>query len=161
MASSNYKLRLVEGGREFEAEGNEKFIEKMLSRFWGAAAAPKGDGAARSQKQAPTAKHTKPASVVEFIRPFGAKKHTDLALLFGYYLEKQAGLTDFAAADINNCYYEAKLESSNTSQMLINNIKTGRIMEAKGGKDSKKRYRLTATGERAVAQMEKDAAEAE
>lgn len=160
MASNNYRLRLVESGREFEAEGNEKFIDRMLARFWAAASAANGDGRARTARPGSAAKPTKPASVVEFIRPFGATKHTDLALLFGYYLEKQAGLADFTAADINNCYYEAKLESSNTSQMLINNIKTGRMMEAKGS-GAKKRYRLTVTGEKAVAKMQKDAAAAE
>lgn len=162
MAGDNYRLRLVQNDREFEVEGSEKFIEKMLARHWESAphVVPrdaKSSGRSRSESKKPT----KPSSVAEFIRAFGARKHTDLVLLFGYYLEKQTGQEDFTAADINNCYYEAKLEGSNTSQMLIHNIRSGRVMQAKGAGGRRRRYRLTSTGEKAVSQMQRDAAAAE
>lgn len=80
----------------------------------------------------------------EFVRQLGLKKHTDIVLAFGYYLEKISGVREFSPADINKCYYEAKMENSNTSQMLIQNIKNGRIMPARG---TKKLYTLTKTGE--------------
>jgi hypothetical protein len=75
------------------------------------------------------------------------KKHTDIVLAFGYYLEKYSGVTEFTPADINACYYDSKMDSSNTSQMLIQNIKRHRIMEAKRGKSKKRSYVLTNTGE--------------
>ncbi len=92
---------------------------------------------------------SKEVSVGEFIRQLGVKKHTDLVVAFGYYLEQHSGLTDFTAADINNCYYEAKMETTNVSQSIIQNIKRGYIMEAKGDKKAKKgrRYTLTISGQ--------------
>ena len=91
----------------------------------------------------------KKISVGEFIRQLGFKKHTDLVLAFGYYLEKNAGLQTFTPADINSCYYEAKMESSNTSQMIIQNIRRGLLMAAKKDKDQGKKgaYTLTHSGE--------------
>ena len=81
----------------------------------------------------------------EFIRQIGFRRHTDIVLAFGYYLEQQ-GAKDFTPADVNNCYYEAKMENSNTSQMFILNIRRGYMMEAKGTKGGKRRYTLTASG---------------
>jgi DNA-binding PadR family transcriptional regulator len=52
---------------------------------------------------------------------------------------------------VNTCYYEAKMESSNTSQMIIHNIRRGLLMEAKKrsqeGKSSRKVFTLTRSGE--------------
>ena len=92
---------------------------------------------------------SKQISVGEFIRQLGIKKHTDLVVAFGYYLEEQAGLKDFTAADISNCYYEAKMETTNVSQSIIQNIKRGYMMEAKRDKDAKKgrRYTVTSSGQ--------------
>ena len=72
----------------------------------------------------------KSASPREFIDRYGLKRHVDIVLAFGYFLEKTRGLKAFTGADINTCYYEAKVEPSNTSQMIINNIKKGFIMQA-------------------------------
>jgi predicted transcriptional regulator len=71
-----------------------------------------------------------------------------MVLAFGYYIEKMSGLPSFTPADINACYYEAKLETSNTSQMIIQNIRNSRMMPAKKGTSKgKKAYTLTQTGE--------------
>jgi hypothetical protein len=94
---------------------------------------------------------SKGVSVGEFVRLAGLRKHTDLVLAFGHYLEQQANATEFSVADINNCYYEAKIEPSNISQSLVQNIRRGFVMEARSdGNSAKKRYRLTATGERRI-----------
>lgn len=92
---------------------------------------------------------TKPLSVREFILQVGTKKHTETVLAFGYYLEKHIGLKEFTAADLNSCYYDSKMESSNTSQMIVHNIRSRRLMEAKKkkGEKGRKAYILTGTGE--------------
>ena len=96
----------------------------------------------------------KKTSVGEFIRQLEVKKHMDLVVAFGYYLEKLAGLASFTVADINNCYYEAKLESSNTSQMIIQNIKKGHMMAARGKADKgHQAFVLTRTGEEYVSKF--------
>jgi predicted transcriptional regulator len=85
--------------------------------------------------------------VREFILQFGLKKHTDRVLAFGFFLEKNMGQESFTPADINSLYYDSKMEASNTSQMLIQNIKRGFVMEAKSTGSAKKRYTLTNSGE--------------
>lgn len=153
MAQATYRIKIVKPDFELEAEGDNAFVMEMINRFEGGApafsASPK-TGRKRPVKDAPkTSVETKPLSVGEFIRQVGAKKHTETVLAFGYYLEKYADVKEFTAADINSCYYDAKMESSNTSQMMINNIRTRRLMEAKKkkGEKGRKAYVLTRTGE--------------
>jgi predicted transcriptional regulator len=78
-----------------------------------------------------------------------------LVVAFGYYLEKYSGATEFSPADINRCYYDAKMDTSNTSQMIIRNIRRGYVMQAKPGnsKGRKKSYTLTNTGEQFVSEL--------
>jgi len=158
MAMTSYRIKIVRGELQFEAEGDKKFVLDMLSRFDPVSTrSPVVSGSdTRSKKGEPgkasPATHSalgKATSLGEFIRQFRFKKHTDFVLAFGYYLEKHSGLTEFAPADINNCYYEAKMESSNTSQAIIQNIKRVYMMEAKGtkGKKGVRKYTLTRTGE--------------
>lgn len=152
MPSQTYRLKLVRAGHEFEAEGDKRFVLEMLKRF-----APDPSGALPVAEGSPPVPPGQPAlasknlSVREFIQGLGLKKHTDLTLAFGYYLEKFQGAASFTPADINACYYEAKMEASNTSQMLIQNIKRGLVMEPKSTeKSGRKRYTLTSTGENYV-----------
>jgi hypothetical protein len=158
MAAKSYRLKIVTSGNEFEAEGDKAFVLDMLKRF-----GPETVGATqphlkptedRSQKKiaASTAQpRGKGLSIREFIQQFELKKHTDITLAFGYYLEKFTGVTDFTAADINSCYYNAKMESSNTSQMIVQNIKRGYMMASKKrGEKGTNRYTLTNTGEKFV-----------
>lgn len=158
---TSYRVRIDRGDVHFEAEGDKKFVLEMLARFEKPAstalsaesrgpseATSKSARGKRARASAPDV--GKGLSPGEFIRQFGFKKHTDFVVAFGYYLEKHSGLTEFAAADINNCYYEAKMESSNTSQMIIQNIKRGYMMEAKGtakGTKGAKKFTLTRSGE--------------
>jgi len=139
---------MSKGDQQLEAEGDKRFVLEMLKRFEGSAVSPitpRGKGTPDPAALA----SSKRVSVGEFIRQLGVKKHTDLVVAFGYYLEEHSGLKDFTAADINNCYYEAKMESTNVSQSIIQDIKRGYVMEAKGSKDAKKsrRFTLTASGQ--------------
>ena len=155
MITKSYRLKVVRDGQEFEAEGDKRFVLEMLARFAPQGSegdlsppnkTPVGKGQGRRTPSPPQRGRT--LSLREFIQQIGLKKHTDITVAFGYYLEKYADVKEFTPADINNCYYEAKLETSNTSQMIIHNIRTGRMMASKkkDGK-GKNRYTLTATGE--------------
>lgn len=151
-----YRLRVTRGDLNFEAEGDKKFVLEMLARFDKPPNQPPASvevtRTAKGRVSAPQLVIAKGTSPGEFIRQFRFKKHTDFVLAFGYYLEKYSGLTEFSAADVNNCYYEAKMESSNTSQMIIQNIRRGYLMEAKKkraeeNKAARKLFTLTRTGE--------------
>ena len=150
MSEINYRIRLVTGSQEFEVEGDKEFVLTMIKEyeiFTGKHGLlnPANDTLKKENEIIPVDSTTKSMSVGEFIRQLNFKKHTDIVLAFGYYLEKYSGLMEFAPADINNCYYESKLESSNTSQMIIQNIKRGFMMLAKG-ENKDKRYTLTQSG---------------
>jgi hypothetical protein len=153
MAARTYRLKIVREGFEFEAEGDKSFVLEMLKRFAQessevSAIPTKQTEKGQSRKSAPLIEKGKALSIREFVQQLGLKKHTDITLAFGYYLEKFGGVAEFSPADINTCYYEAKLESSNTSQMIIQNIRAGRMMASKKkGEKGKNRYTLTATGE--------------
>jgi predicted transcriptional regulator len=152
MAASHFRVRVVRGDFQFEAEGDRKFINEMLAKFVPAddvritAAQKWGSGKASGATTLTTAAKT--VSVGEFIRQFGFKRHTDIVLAFGYYMEQHMGLKEFTPADINNLYYEAKMESSNTSQAIVQNIRRGRLMPAKAKQGTgRKKYTLTSSGE--------------
>jgi hypothetical protein len=144
MTTKGYRIRISRGGEEFEVEGDKAFVLKMLERFDPsgiAEPAVDGDPVAKPRRgrtisESPPTKG-KSVSIREFVQQLGLKRHTDITLAFGYYLERQADTTEFTPADINNCYYEAKIEGSNTSQMIIQNIRRGFMMLAKSKEDSR------------------------
>lgn len=158
MASKTYRLKIVREGHEFEAEGDKAFVVEMLKCYGPEAPATlvpakpsgkKGVKGAASSIVRPTS--GKSISIREFIQRLDLKKHTDITLAFGYYLEKHQGVAEFTPADINNCYYEAKLEASNTSQMIVQNIKRGFLMASKKtAEKGRNRYTLTHSGEQFV-----------
>ena len=166
MPEQTYRVRIVRAGVEFEAEGDKAFVLEMLKRF--ETETTQGSGQTRLEKDEGEKDTTSETSIVaspkgisirEFIHRINVKKHTDITLAFGYFLEHHSGLSEFTPADINNCYYEAKMESSNTSQMLIQNIKRGFVMESKGGDKARKRFTLTNSGEQFIESKLKSSAE--
>ncbi len=158
MAAKSYRLKIVTGTNEFEAEGDKAFVLDMLKRFGpvstGVSQLPSRftEGRTGDKKHlVSTPSSGKLVSIREFIQQFELKKQTDITLAFGYYLEKHTGVAEFTAADVNNCYYDAKMESSNTSQMIVQNIKRGYMMASKKkGEKGTLRYTLTSSGEKFV-----------
>jgi len=152
MPGTNYRIKIVKPDFELEAEGDKDFVLQMLKRFEATsgrrvAEAKRKDAAVGDPPGPRLAASDKSLSVGEFVRKTGLKKHTDLVLAFGYYLEKYSGAASFTAADINGCYYDAKMESSNTSQMITRNIRKARFMPAKKRTaKGKKAYVVTRTG---------------
>lgn len=154
MVSRNYRIKIVVDGKEFEAEGDKTFVLDMMKKFSPETAVENKTKHIDKTQSKTTTEFVagKNMSVREFIQQFQFKKHTDITLAFGYYLEKHNNLVQFSPADINRCYYDAKMESSNTSQMIVQNIKRAFIMEAKKNREEKgsKRYVLTDTGEKYI-----------
>ncbi len=146
----NCRIRVIREGTEFEAEGDKKFVLEMLDRFKFNTSSNLGSTKMKDKPVGESTISGKAVSVREFILKTGIKRHTDKVLAFGFFLEKYSDLKEFTPGDINNCYYEAKMETSNTSQLIIQNIKRGHMMEAKapkGTKGERKKYTLTHAGE--------------
>jgi predicted transcriptional regulator len=149
------RIKIIKEQNELELEGSVDFIERMLKKYEKNVFSyniPASGIPSSENFGTPTITQSKPAgkslSVAEFIRTLGLKKHTDIVLAFAYYVEEYNGVKAFTPADINNCYYESKMDSSNTSQMLIQLTRRGHIMLAKqsGENKGKKAYTITNTG---------------
>jgi hypothetical protein len=128
---ANYRVRIRRGDNEIEVEGDKKYIAQIIRDF--------GFGEAVSSPDMKTGKKDATEvisqkglggkmSAAEFVLKHQIKKHTDLVLGFGYYIEKVKGLDKFTPGDVTSCYYEAKLDPSNTSQMIAQNIKRVQTM---------------------------------
>jgi hypothetical protein len=150
-----YRIKFKQGETEFEVEGDRAYVNKTyedMKEILGLSQRPRPvlAGDQRPAKAEPQRSLSgKPSSPREFIDRYGLKQHVDIVLAFGYFLERVRGLKSFTGADVNTCYYEAKVEPSNTSQMIINNIKKGYIMQSKKP-GARTNYTLTRTGEQFV-----------
>ena len=153
---NSYRIRFKQGDTEFEIEGDRNYVTRTYQEIRDIlgltqSAKPVLAGETKTERSVSVRPvGGKSSSPREFIDRYGLKRHVDIVLAFGYFLEKTRNLKTFTGADINTCYYEAKVEPSNTSQMIINNIKKGFIMQS-GKSGSKKGYTLTRTGEELVA----------
>ncbi|MEK6615620.1 MAG: hypothetical protein AABZ32_05850 [Bacteroidota bacterium] len=145
---STYRIKIAKDGFEFEAEGDKKFVLEMLNKY--------GKGTTNQdesyRKKTHTEKDTeesktKSLSHGEFIRKAVFKKDVDIVLAFGYYMEEYSGVPSFTSSDINKCYYEARIEPSNTSQYMTYLINKVYIMRSKKKEDTgRTKYVLTRTG---------------
>ncbi len=151
-----YRIRFKQAETEFEVEGDRAYVTKTYQDFKEILGLSEHAKPVLSGEQKPSkvlaAKSlgSKASSPREFIDRYGLKRHVDIVLAFGYFLERTRGLKSFTGADINTCYYEAKVETSNTSQMIINNIKKGLIMPQSKKAGARATYTLTRTGEEFV-----------
>lgn len=157
MVAKSYRLKLSRDGQEFEAEGDKAFVLDMLKKFGpgdtnvvAQVNKPLERRGSSGKVEAAQVRKGKAVSIREFVQQLDLTKHTDITLAFGYYLERFADTPEFTPADINNCYYEAKMESSNTSQMIIQNIRRGYMMLAKKADEGRKRYTVTQSGEKFI-----------
>jgi len=153
-----YRIKFRQGETEFEVEGDRNYVTRTyqdLKEILGLSerAKPVLGGAEPKSTRSSVSKPLggKTSSPREFIDRYALKRHVDIVLAFAYFLEKIRGLKSFTGADINTCYYEAKVEPSNTSQMIINNIKKGFIMpQSKKQKGARTSYTVTRSGEELV-----------
>lgn len=152
-----YRIRIRRGDAELEIEGDKEYVTKlfrdlrpMVFSDTAVSPLPSPSGSKTTRPAPPLGLASKPQSAREFLDSYDISRHTDFVLAFGFYLEKVRDLGGFTGADIDRCYYEAKIEPSNTSQMIIQNIKKGFMMEAPGSKEGKRKYVLTRKGEEFV-----------
>lgn len=155
--ATTYRVRFARGDQQFEAEGDKSFVAQMVELFTKEGNLPLPSQPSTKHEKRPQSsiestlgkENQKPYSVSEFVHHLGVKKHTDLILAFSFFLEKYSGLEEFTAADINACYYQAKMESSNTSQMILQNVRKG-FFSGTNRLGGGKRYSLTEAGKKRV-----------
>ena len=143
-----FRIRIARDGFELDVEGDRAFIDDMLGRYL--EVPPSGEPKLRASSDSVRDESgTKVLSPSEFIRQFGFTKYTDRTVAFGYYLEEIRGRESFTTSDINAMYYEAKMETTNTSASFSQLVKRGHLMEAKGAPKAKA-YILTQSGVRFI-----------
>lgn len=90
-------------------------------------------------------------SIKEFLLEKNPVKDFQKTLTISYYLENYKNMNSLNAKDIENGYREAKeAVPDNVNYKVIQNIKSGYMMEAEEKKDKLKAWVLTNTGEKLV-----------
>ncbi|MEW5896182.1 MAG: hypothetical protein AB1668_00685 [Nanoarchaeota archaeon] len=93
----------------------------------------------------------KQISIKEFLLSKKPKDDVQRTLVVCYYLEKYKGMNIYNAKDVEDGFRDAKEKvPDNVNYKVIQNIKSGYMMEAKEKKDKFKAWTLTSTGERFV-----------
>lgn len=147
------RIKVRVGESEIELEGDSKFIEAQLAKFYesinrSAQQAAMMTGPTESvQSKVKAATPTRELSPAEFLRKVSPKGGTEQLLALGHYLETNRGLKDFSQQEVKTLCGEAKLKDLH-GQYFTLAIKQGLLRSS-----SKGRYALTLTGEDAVSKM--------
>jgi hypothetical protein len=148
------RIKVRVGNAEIELEGDAKFIESQLAKFYdkvrahSAVHAPIATGATESvQSRVIAATPTKELAPAEFIRRAAPKGGTEQLLALAHYLERNRGAKDFSQQEIKGLCGEAKLKDLHPQYFTLA-VQQG-LLRAAG----KRRYALTLTGEDAVSRM--------
>ena len=148
------RIKVRVGDCEIELEGEAKFIEKELAKFYERASAQNmrsvqiGTAVGESvQSRVNAATPTKDLSPSEFLRRAAPKGGTEQLLALSHYLEQNHGVKDFSKQEVRALCSEAKLKDLHP-QYFILAVKQGLLRGTAKG-----RYALTLTGEDAVSKM--------
>jgi hypothetical protein len=148
------RIKVRVGDSEIELEGDAKFIENQLTKFYdkvGAhpmARAASAVGAAESvQSRVNAATPTKELAPAEFIRRAAPKGGTEQLLALAHYLERNRGSKDFSQQEIKDLCSEAKIKDLHAQYFTLA-VQQGLLRAT-----AKRRYALTLTGEDAVSRM--------
>jgi len=157
LSDANYRIRYKKGDFEVEVQGDKAWVEVKFEELK-KDVPPKMSPNSASNSQTPTlttSDGTLTGSIVEFIKIKGnPARDTDRAVLFAYWLFKKENMSSFNAADINNCYDQARIPKSTNISSIMNQIQSqGFVATVKEKKDGKKAWVITTTGEAFVEQM--------
>jgi len=146
MSETNYRIRYKQDNFEVEVQGDKEWVEKKFKELTeGKAVAP---GITVPKAGGP------PTSLVEFIKAKGnPSDHTDIAVIFSYWLHHKEKMTSYNLVDIENCYTEARITKPANITDLMNRVQgKGYVMPAPEKKDKKKAWVITGSGEDYVGQ---------
>lgn len=148
------RIKVRVGDDEIELEGDSKFIEVQLAKFYEKVAGRTKSSAtlpARSPESVQTrvkaATPVKDLSPAEFLRRASPKGGTEQLLALGHYLEQNRGAKDFSQQEVKALCGEAKLKDLH-GQYFVLGVQQGLLRSTTKG-----RYALTLTGEDAVSKL--------
>jgi len=147
MSEANYRIRYKKGDFEVELQGDKDWVDSKFKEL------------TESKTISPAVTSSKgvvPAtSLVEFIKAKGnPSDHTDIAIIFSYWLHKKEKMISYNKTDIENCYAKARITKPANVTDLMNRVQgKGYVMPASEKKDNKKAWVITRSGENYVEQM--------
>ena len=148
MGETNYRIKYRKGDFEVEVQGDKAWVEKKFNEL------TEGKVVAPEEKITPEVK-VLPTSLVEFIKAKGnPSRHTDIAIVFSYWLQKKEKMSSYNVDDIEKRYIEARITKPKNIGDVMNRVQgKGYIMPASKKKDEKKAWVITRTGEEYVEKM--------
>jgi hypothetical protein len=148
------RIKVRVGDSEIELEGDAKFIEGQLVKFYekvgtqSATHLPAFTSTTESvQSRVKAATPTKELSPAEFLRRSAPKGGTEQLLALAHFIEQNRGAKDFSQQEVKALCGEAKLKDLHAQYFTLA-IQQGLLRGTAKG-----RYALTLTGEDAVSKM--------
>ena len=142
-----YRIRVKKGDLEVEVEGDKQWVEDKFKEL------------TVEKSYAPVASEAKteiiPSTLVEFLEAKGnPQKHTELVIVFAYWLLKVEKMEAFNVKDIISCYDKTRrVKPKNANQIINTDVRSNLLAEASEKKDGYIAWFLTHTGEQVVVNM--------
>lgn len=142
-----YRIRVRKGDSEVEVEGDKQWVEDKFKEL----TIEKSYAPIASEARAETI----PSTLVEFLEAKGnPQKHTELVIVFAYWLLKVEKMETFNVKDIITCYDKTRrVKPSNANQIINTDVRSNLLAQASDKKDGYMTWFLTHTGEQAVGNM--------
>ena len=148
---NSFRIRIKKGDFEIEVQGDKKWVEEKLKELM------------KIEITSPSSLSVLPSpipsglpdSIVEFLKLKGnPNTHTEITMIFSYWLTKKEKTKIFNFLDIERCYEEALISKpANITDVMNANQRKGYLRASPEKKDGKKAWIMTLTGERYVEQM--------
>jgi hypothetical protein len=147
MSETSYRIRYRKDNFEVEVQGDKEWVEKKFKELT--------EGKAVALETTVPKAGVLPTSLVEFIKAKGnPSDHTDIAVIFSYWLHKKEKMSSYNKVDIENCYTEARITKPTNTTDVMNRVQgKGYVMPASEKKDKKKAWVITRSGEEYVEQL--------
>jgi hypothetical protein len=149
MSQTCYKIRFKKGDFEVEVQGDREFVLTKFEEL----TKGKITSVEIGKEEVKTGEF--PASLAEFVKMRGdPKEHTDLAMIFAYWLFKRENMESFNVKDLENCYSQTRIpKPANLSDVMNRNQGKGLVVRTEGRKDNLVAWAITRSGEEYVEKM--------
>lgn len=147
MNETDYRIKFRKGDVEIEIQGDRNWVEHKFEELIDKEVAIVSGETPRAEGM--------PKTLVEFLGMKGnLTKHTDICVVFAYWLFKVENMESFNVKDLNTCYDRTRtVKSSNINQVANDNISRKYFAEAPEKKDGSKAWVITRPGEEYVEQL--------
>jgi len=150
MSELYYKIRFKKGDFEVEVQGDKEFV---LTKFEELTRGKIVQVEIGKEETVEAGKF--PTSLAEFVKMKGdPKEHTDLAVIFAYWLFKRENIESLNTKDLENCYSQTRIpKPANLSDVMNRNQGKGLVVRSEGRKDNLVAWTITKSGEEYVEEM--------